>query len=236
MSTTSFEHLKPSGRGELEITDVNNAYIERNEMTWEELEGWWTDAGTFESLLRASNLVAETGANKMELTTCNRNRQPMSESFKIGEISGVVVHDLRSLWTRADGWPNCFARMRLDPEFYPVMVYTSATNPGITRGPHEHVDQADFFCFIGPSSFKLRLWDNRRQSPTYNNVMTMVVGEENPKSVLVPAGVVHAYQNIGPDTGIVVNCPNRLYMGEGKREKIDEIRHEDDPQTIYRMD
>lgn len=59
--------LKPSGRGELEITDVNNAYIERNEMTWEELDGWWTDAGTFESLLHASNLVAETGANKMEL-------------------------------------------------------------------------------------------------------------------------------------------------------------------------
>jgi glucose-1-phosphate thymidylyltransferase len=59
--------LVPSGRGELEITDVNNAYIKRNAMTWEELEGWWTDAGTFESLLRASNLVAETGANKMDL-------------------------------------------------------------------------------------------------------------------------------------------------------------------------
>lgn len=59
--------LKPSGRGELEITDVNNAYIERDEMTWEQLEGWWTDAGTFESLLHASKLVAETGANKMEL-------------------------------------------------------------------------------------------------------------------------------------------------------------------------
>lgn len=58
--------LEPSGRGELEITDVNNAYIERGEMTWEELEGWWTDAGTFESLLRASNLVAETGANKLQ--------------------------------------------------------------------------------------------------------------------------------------------------------------------------
>ena len=55
--------LKPSGRGELEITDVNNHYIDRGEMTWNELEGWWTDAGTFESLLRASNLVAETGAN-----------------------------------------------------------------------------------------------------------------------------------------------------------------------------
>ena len=59
--------LKPSGRGELEITDVNNAYIERGEMTWEELDGWWSDAGTFESLMRASNLVAETGANKLDL-------------------------------------------------------------------------------------------------------------------------------------------------------------------------
>jgi glucose-1-phosphate thymidylyltransferase len=60
--------LKPSERGELEITDVNNAYISRDEMSWDELEGWWTDAGTFESLLRASNMVAETGANKMEET------------------------------------------------------------------------------------------------------------------------------------------------------------------------
>jgi glucose-1-phosphate thymidylyltransferase len=50
--------LKPSGRGELEITDVNNAYIAENNMTFSVLDGWWTDAGTFESLLRAANLVA----------------------------------------------------------------------------------------------------------------------------------------------------------------------------------
>ena len=59
--------LKPSERGELEITDVNNHYIYQNEMTWDELNGWWTDAGTFESLLHATNLVAETGANNMEV-------------------------------------------------------------------------------------------------------------------------------------------------------------------------
>jgi glucose-1-phosphate thymidylyltransferase len=59
--------LKPSDRGELEITDVNNHYIDRGEMSWSELEGWWTDAGTFESLLRASNLVAETGANNLDI-------------------------------------------------------------------------------------------------------------------------------------------------------------------------
>jgi glucose-1-phosphate thymidylyltransferase len=58
--------LKPSNRGELEITDVNNEYIRRGDMTWDELDGWWTDAGTFESLLRASNMVAETGANKAD--------------------------------------------------------------------------------------------------------------------------------------------------------------------------
>ncbi len=57
--------LKPSGRGELEITDVNNRYIEKGLMTWDILEGWWTDAGTFESLLRANQLVAETGANNL---------------------------------------------------------------------------------------------------------------------------------------------------------------------------
>lgn len=51
--------LKPSERGELEITDVNNEYIRRGTMTYSILKGWWTDAGTFESLFRASKLVAE---------------------------------------------------------------------------------------------------------------------------------------------------------------------------------
>jgi glucose-1-phosphate thymidylyltransferase len=57
--------LKPSDRGELEITDVNNQYIGKGLMTWDILEGWWTDAGTFESLLRANQLVAQTGANNL---------------------------------------------------------------------------------------------------------------------------------------------------------------------------
>lgn len=54
------QKLKRSDRGELEITDVNNAYIAEGTMTFSHLDGWWTDAGTFESLLRANNLVAET--------------------------------------------------------------------------------------------------------------------------------------------------------------------------------
>jgi len=57
--------LSPSARGELEITDVNNEYIARGEMTYDVIEGWWTDAGTMESLFRAATLVHKTGANNM---------------------------------------------------------------------------------------------------------------------------------------------------------------------------
>jgi glucose-1-phosphate thymidylyltransferase len=56
--------LKPSARSELEITDVNNVYLRESQLTWNVLEGWWTDAGTFESLLQANQLVAQAGANK----------------------------------------------------------------------------------------------------------------------------------------------------------------------------
>jgi glucose-1-phosphate thymidylyltransferase len=70
--STVFEkirHLRPSWRGELEITDINNLYLEEGTLTYSILEGWWTDAGTFESLRRATNLVAETGANKLPQTS-----------------------------------------------------------------------------------------------------------------------------------------------------------------------
>lgn len=59
--------LNPSKRGELEITDVNNAYLKRGELAYDVLDGWWTDAGTFESLLRASNLVAKSEGLRSEL-------------------------------------------------------------------------------------------------------------------------------------------------------------------------
>ena len=58
--------LEPSGRGELEITDVNNCYIERGKMQYDILDGWWTDAGTFDSLIRASNLVCQNAEKEKE--------------------------------------------------------------------------------------------------------------------------------------------------------------------------
>jgi dTDP-4-dehydrorhamnose 3,5-epimerase len=79
------------------------------------------------------------------------------------------------------------------------------------------------------------MWDNRKDSETFGRVMTVVVGEDAPASVLIPGGVVHAYQNIGEVVGLVINCPNQLYMGEGKRERVDEIRYEGDPNTVFQM-
>lgn len=159
-----------------------------------------------------------------------------SEGFKVGEIAGVVIRDLHR-FNDGRGWlAELFRHDELDEEYYPAMTYISSTDPGVTRGPHEHVDQADLFCFLGPSNFQIQMWDNRPYSSTFNHVMTLVVGADNPKSVLVPKGVVHSYRNVGDVHGIVINCPNRLYAGENKGEPVDEIRHENDPETIYRMD
>jgi len=159
----------------------------------------------------------------------------MPDSFKDGEIEGVVVRKLvRNLDSR--GWlTELFRSDEMDPEYFPAMSYISSTNPGVTRGPHEHWDQADLFCFLGPSNFKLRVWDNRKDSETFLWRSTLIVGEDNPATVLIPAGVVHAYQNVDDVDGIVINCPNRLYRGAGRKEEVDEIRHEDDGDTLYRM-
>ena len=160
----------------------------------------------------------------------------MPNYFREGEIAGVEVRKLDK-YLDSRGWLiELFRKDELLEEFLPAMTYISSTSPGITRGPHEHRYQADFFCFIGPSNFKLCLWDNRSESETFQSKKTLVVGHDNPTSVLIPAGVVHGYKNIGEVDGIVINCPNRLYRGVGRNEDVDEIRHENDGGSSFLMD
>lgn len=159
----------------------------------------------------------------------------MPDRFRDGEIQGVVIRKLVKYYDSRGWLTELFRRDELDDEFFPAMTYISATLPGVTRGPHEHWEQADFFCFLGPSNFKLRLWDNRKDSETFGCRSTLVVGQDNPTAVLIPAGVVHGYQNVGDVEGIVINCPNRLYRGDRRKDEIDEIRHEDDGETIFSM-
>ena len=157
-------------------------------------------------------------------------------SFKTGLINNVVLKDL-SRHKDQRGWlVELFREDEIDRQFLPVMSYISETMPGVARGPHEHNDQADLFCFLGPSTFRIFLWDARKESATFGNKMVFDAGEQQPKSVVIPAGVVHAYKNVGSVPGWVVNLPNRLYAGKGRKEQVDEIRHEIDPKTIYTLD
>jgi dTDP-4-dehydrorhamnose 3,5-epimerase len=153
-----------------------------------------------------------------------------------GEIKDVVVRAYKKFSDRRGWLTELFRDDELPANFHPAMAYLSMTEPGVTRGPHEHLDQCDYFCFLGPSNFKLRMWDNRETSSSFGVVSTLIVGEDNPASVLIPKGIVHAYQNVGAIAGLVLNFPDQLYMGRGKAEPVDEIRHEDDPDTIFRMD
>jgi dTDP-4-dehydrorhamnose 3,5-epimerase len=156
--------------------------------------------------------------------------------FREGTIADVIWKPLRK-FTDARGWLcELFRHDELPEQWHPVMCYISMTEPGIARGPHEHVDQADYFCFIGPSNFKMYLWDNRRSSPTYEVRQTDVVGIDKPMALVVPPGVIHAYKNVGGQQGIVFNAPNRLFKGQGRNEPVDEIRHEDDQGSRYQLD
>ena len=156
--------------------------------------------------------------------------------FETGTIDDVMWRPLKR-FDDARGWLCEFFRHDdLAEKFHPEMGYISLTLPGVARGPHEHVDQADLFCFIGPSQFKLYLWDNRRSSPTYWRQQAEVVGSERPMSIIIPPGIAHAYKNIGTEPGIVYNFPNRLYRGPGRKEAVDEIRHEEDAGTPFVME
>jgi len=156
--------------------------------------------------------------------------------FKKGSIDGVEIRPIKK-YSDERGWlAEVFRGDEIKKSILPVMSYLSVTHPGVTRGPHEHVAQTDYFCFLGPSNFKVTLWDNREKRSTFKNKIELVVGEAAPTVVVVPEGVVHAYQNIGETEGLVVNCPNQLFMGLNKKEEVDEIRHEDDPNSVFVMD
>jgi dTDP-4-dehydrorhamnose 3,5-epimerase len=156
--------------------------------------------------------------------------------FREGAIDGIIWKPL-SKFVDSRGWLCELFRIDDVPEEYrPVMAYVSETQPGVARGPHEHVDQADYFCFFGPGNFKVYLWDNRPRSATYRRKETRVVGADSPFVLIVPPGVVHAYRNVSTGPGVVLNCANRLYKGWDRKEPVDEIRHEEHVDSVYRLD
>ncbi|MCE5195267.1 MAG: dTDP-4-dehydrorhamnose 3,5-epimerase family protein [Nitrospiraceae bacterium] len=151
--------------------------------------------------------------------------------FKIGEIDGVIIKKI-ILHNDNRGWlAELFRKDDLN-NYGPMMSYISVTKPGIARGPHEHTYQTDYFCFLGKA--RLFLWDNRKDSKTYMN--KQVIENADGLTVIVPPGIVHAYKNIDTTDCLIVNFPDKLFAGWGKKEAIDEIRHENMPESPYRLE
>lgn len=148
------------------------------------------------------------------------------------QIKDVLIKPMNR-WSDPRGWLIELYRDDELPEgFKPVMGYISATHPGVSRGPHEHVHQTDGFVFLY-GKMELHLWDSRPGGNDLHEVH--LVGEENPVFVTVPPGVVHAYKNVGTEDALVLNFPDQLYAGHGKKEPVDEIRHEDETSSRYKL-
>ncbi|HAM52359.1 MAG TPA: dTDP-4-dehydrorhamnose 3,5-epimerase [Nitrospiraceae bacterium] len=145
-----------------------------------------------------------------------------------GKIEGVLTKEFKQFHD-SRGWLAESFRIDELGDYRPQMGYVSLTYSNVTRGPHEHREQTDYFCFLG--KFTLYLWDNRRDSPTYGK--RMVIENADRLIVAIPPGIVHAYRNSGDSDGIVLNFPDRLYAGWGKRQPVDEVRYENDPESPF---
>ena len=161
----------------------------------------------------------------------------MPKKWTKGHIDGVIIKELVRHPDRRGYLCETYRLDELPPDLKPVMSYASFTEPGVARGPHEHIEQTDIFAFMGPGRFLLKLWDNRPYSSTCGHFMEVTAGEENPLTVIIPPGIVHGYKNISStEQGMVLNFPDRLYKGPGKKEAVDEIRHEDDADSPFKME
>jgi dTDP-4-dehydrorhamnose 3,5-epimerase len=149
-------------------------------------------------------------------------------------MEGVIIKNLER-YDDERGWLTEIFRQD-ELAFTPLMSYVSLTNPGVVRGPHEHVYQSDCFVFLGPGTFRLFLWDRREKSETYGNSLEIEVGENNPTLVIVPPGVVHGYKCVSEQPALSINLPDKLYKGPNKSEDIDEIRWEKQADSPYKIE
>jgi dTDP-4-dehydrorhamnose 3,5-epimerase len=147
-------------------------------------------------------------------------------------IEGVLVRPLKKFQDQRGWLVELFRSDELPEWFDPTMGYFSVTHPGIARGPHEHEHQSDGFVFMS-GRYELHLWENRPGQPERH--LKLEVGEDNPIFVTVPPGVVHAYKNVGEQDAFVLNFPDKLYGGHGRKEPVDEIRHEDDAGSRFKL-
>ena len=154
----------------------------------------------------------------------------------VTEIPGLPGVRIEALPVFKDGRGRLHELLRVDEipaGFKPLMACSSWSHPGVTRGPHQHVGQDDYFTFAGPSNFTVYLWDDRPGFTGAAKGWFINTGEQAPSRVHVPREVVRAYRNMGNVSGLVVTVTSLLFKGEGRRDLVDEIRHELNPNSPY---
>lgn len=159
----------------------------------------------------------------------NSRKSKGTGTFRL-HMDGVLIRALKAHIDQRGWLMELFRDDELPEGFSPAMSYLSVTKPGVARGPHEHVGQTDMFVFLD-GEYELYLWENRPGREALHEVHRLGAGA--PTAVWVPPGVVHAYRNVGDSDAFVLNFPDQLYAGRGKKEPVDEIRHEEDSDSRF---
>ncbi len=152
---------------------------------------------------------------------------------EIPDLPGVRVEALPVFKDVRGSLHELFRVDEVPAGFQPLMACCSWSHPGVTRGPHQHVGQDDYFTFAGPSNFTVYLWDDRPGAAGATKGWFINTGDQAPTRIHVPRGVVHAYRNVGTAFGLVVTVTSLLFKGKHRRDPVDEIRHELNPQSPY---
>ena len=153
----------------------------------------------------------------------------------VKDLPGVYIEELPVHKDPRGSLHEIWRQDEIPEGFNPIMACASWSHPGVERGPHEHVEQDDYFIFAGPSDFQIALWDARPGAAGSRRGWLLRAGEGCPIQLHVPRGVVHSYRNIGPAPGLVITVASVLFKGRGRAEPVDEIRHELDPDSPYQF-
>lgn len=158
-----------------------------------------------------------------------------SQTNEIQDLPGVHISKIPVYDDSRGSLHEIWRQDEIPEGFVPMMACASWTHAGGKRGPHEHEKQDDYFIFAGPSDFQIALWDARSGAAESDRVWLLSAGESNPIQLHVPRGVVHGYRNIGRVSGLVLTVASELFKGQGRVEPVDEIRHEQNPDSPYKF-
>ncbi|MBI2027150.1 MAG: dTDP-4-dehydrorhamnose 3,5-epimerase family protein [Deltaproteobacteria bacterium] len=126
------------------------------------------------------------------------------DQLKASDISGVALYPLRKM---CDERGMILQMLRSDDSHFEKFgeIYFSTAYPGVIKGWHEHTAQVQYYA-VPIGMIKLVLFDNRKESPTYQNLMEIITGQDNYQLIRIPCGVINGYKNIGTQTVFVANC------------------------------